>query len=378
MARLVLEDGRRVELDDDAATMIGRQYPIGRDDKLVSRRHALVRRDGDAWFIEDVGSTSGTYVNDVNIVRSTRLRDGDAIRCGGMRMRFEEDVEPPAFVPLLDAVRAAPDDDAPRLVYADALAEAGDARGEMIQVDVAVGKTPRGAAERATLIRRRAELVVANPAWYPVAGARFARGFVERFEVLIVDDRPQSTSGPLVFPREVTLRGHHAPGLLKFLGSRAAPTIEDLELRLNALGPSFDLLLTILATAVPPRLRGIKLRGNPSTGGLRVFTSHPRYASLERLTIDTQSEVALPAEALVGKKRVALRGAIVPSSVAAALRRFTPADLRIEPALAAAAGVTAPPYEPSDDRVGVHFATDDDAEHRAILDAHAAARAHKA
>ncbi len=51
----------------------------------VSRRHALVgvNADGTAW-IEDLGSTNGTYVNGRPVPPKTRarLRDGDQLRLG--------------------------------------------------------------------------------------------------------------------------------------------------------------------------------------------------------------------------------------------------------------------------------------------------------
>ncbi len=52
-------------LDDDATT-IGRSpdSAVFLDDVTVSRKHAVFeRRPGPAWFVRDVGSLNGTYVN---------------------------------------------------------------------------------------------------------------------------------------------------------------------------------------------------------------------------------------------------------------------------------------------------------------------------
>lgn len=60
---------------------------------------------------------------------------------------------------LLDAVYESPDDDAPRLVFADFLAEQGDPRGELIQLDIRLaheGKLP------GKLLKRRNELARAG------------------------------------------------------------------------------------------------------------------------------------------------------------------------------------------------------------------------
>ncbi len=46
----------------------------------VSRRHAKIRRDGDRYFIEDWGSTNGTFVSGQRVMGLTILRDGDKIR----------------------------------------------------------------------------------------------------------------------------------------------------------------------------------------------------------------------------------------------------------------------------------------------------------
>jgi pSer/pThr/pTyr-binding forkhead associated (FHA) protein len=58
------------------------------DDPNVSRRHAQVRREGDAIFVVDLGSTNGTRVNGVP-VREHRLVSGDVISVGTTALRFE-------------------------------------------------------------------------------------------------------------------------------------------------------------------------------------------------------------------------------------------------------------------------------------------------
>lgn len=53
------------------------------DDPAVSRRHAVVGHDEtDGWWIEDLGSTSGTYVNGRKIEGRTSFRLGDEIHLG--------------------------------------------------------------------------------------------------------------------------------------------------------------------------------------------------------------------------------------------------------------------------------------------------------
>jgi ribosomal protein L40E len=54
------------------------------DAEVVSRIHADIRQEGDAYFLEDVGSANGTYVNNQPLLRGNRhrLRSGDRISLG--------------------------------------------------------------------------------------------------------------------------------------------------------------------------------------------------------------------------------------------------------------------------------------------------------
>ena len=70
-------------------TTIGRSPECGifLDDVTVSRRHAvLVEREG-AFYVEDLGSLNGTYVNRRRI-ESARLEDGDELQVGKYRFTF--------------------------------------------------------------------------------------------------------------------------------------------------------------------------------------------------------------------------------------------------------------------------------------------------
>jgi hypothetical protein len=93
-------------LDGDAG---GREYAIpsavwiGRDpnclvrveDEFASARHAQVlwRAEDGAWWIEDNLSRNGTFVNDERVT-SVTLKDGDVIRVGRARFKFEMRADP--------------------------------------------------------------------------------------------------------------------------------------------------------------------------------------------------------------------------------------------------------------------------------------------
>ncbi|MDX2097296.1 MAG: FHA domain-containing protein [Leptolyngbyaceae cyanobacterium bins.59] len=61
------------------------------DSDIVSRVHADIRVEGDAYYIEDVGSSNGTYINNTPLAVGNRhrLRAGDRIALGkGDRVAF--------------------------------------------------------------------------------------------------------------------------------------------------------------------------------------------------------------------------------------------------------------------------------------------------
>ncbi len=86
---------------------------------------------------------------------------------------------------LLEAVLAAPDDDAPRLVYADWLAEQGDPRGEFIAVQCARARLPaEDPAQRGLEEREWTLLSLHEEAWRKglapeLLTVKFRRGFAD-------------------------------------------------------------------------------------------------------------------------------------------------------------------------------------------------------
>lgn len=65
------------------------------DNNAVSREHARITMDGDSFYIEDMHSRNGTYVNREPITRRTKLKSGDTIRICDMEFVFTDDVLPP-------------------------------------------------------------------------------------------------------------------------------------------------------------------------------------------------------------------------------------------------------------------------------------------
>ena len=59
------------------------------EDDFVSTNHAMLTFRGRSWFIEDQGSTNGTYVNGHRIERPVALSFGDELTIGRVRMRLD-------------------------------------------------------------------------------------------------------------------------------------------------------------------------------------------------------------------------------------------------------------------------------------------------
>ncbi|MGZ3581780.1 MAG: FHA domain-containing protein [Ktedonobacterales bacterium] len=69
-------------------------------DQLASRRHALLRRKDNAYTVVDLGSSNGTYVNDLEIREATVLKEGDVITIGAHEIVFSmAPASPHASVP---------------------------------------------------------------------------------------------------------------------------------------------------------------------------------------------------------------------------------------------------------------------------------------
>ncbi|MGL5808534.1 MAG: FHA domain-containing protein FhaB/FipA [Nocardioides sp.] len=68
----------------EAPILIGRapDAAIHLEDDYASTRHARIAASGDQWFVEDLGSTNGTYVGSHRITQPTALGIGTQVRIG--------------------------------------------------------------------------------------------------------------------------------------------------------------------------------------------------------------------------------------------------------------------------------------------------------
>ena len=86
-SKAVVVDGSNSGLSaslDDAPILIGRgpDAAIRLDDDYVSTRHARIGRSGDTWYVEDLGSTNGTYIGSRRLTQATAISLGARVRVG--------------------------------------------------------------------------------------------------------------------------------------------------------------------------------------------------------------------------------------------------------------------------------------------------------
>ena len=98
------ETGRLIVLqspaldEGDLFTLDAHPLTIGRgtandvslaEDEYSSTRHARLEPRRDGVWVEDIGSTNGTFVNGIRLTRERRLVPGDVVRIGETDLRFE-------------------------------------------------------------------------------------------------------------------------------------------------------------------------------------------------------------------------------------------------------------------------------------------------
>lgn len=95
-SRLVVIDSSIPDLQYGDSFIIDRDMVLGRGggcnivikDTFASNQHARVfMRKGQYW-LEDMGSTNGTFVNEVQVKQPVVLADGDRLRVGSVTFQF--------------------------------------------------------------------------------------------------------------------------------------------------------------------------------------------------------------------------------------------------------------------------------------------------
>jgi pSer/pThr/pTyr-binding forkhead associated (FHA) protein len=79
-------DSRRL----DGTLQVGRAEAcqVRLSDTYVSSFHARIYNKDGSWYVEDLGSTNGTYLNQRRITAAAELRAGDRVRIGKTTLDF--------------------------------------------------------------------------------------------------------------------------------------------------------------------------------------------------------------------------------------------------------------------------------------------------
>lgn len=94
----------KLSIEDDQASqtvvdLARDDYSVGRDisntirltERNISRKHAVVKRNGTAWVVKDLGSYNGCFINGVRVAGEHPLRHGDLLQLGDYRLELIDD-----------------------------------------------------------------------------------------------------------------------------------------------------------------------------------------------------------------------------------------------------------------------------------------------
>jgi pSer/pThr/pTyr-binding forkhead associated (FHA) protein len=103
---------RRIELRQDYM-VVGRTpgCEVRFDDPHVSRAHAALQRRGHAVYVQDLGSSGGTFIGGTAVTKARELRPGDVVTFATVTARFEAadaDGEDAVAVPSRRVAAASP------------------------------------------------------------------------------------------------------------------------------------------------------------------------------------------------------------------------------------------------------------------------------
>jgi len=92
--RLVVVDpkekkGRAYALAEEQTVGRAAGCQISLDDTYVSQLHARIFTKDGQWFVEDLGSTNGTYLNTKRVTSPLAVKRGDQIKIGAVVMEAE-------------------------------------------------------------------------------------------------------------------------------------------------------------------------------------------------------------------------------------------------------------------------------------------------
>ena len=89
--KLISQNGDAMPVPE-GELVVGRELGLGLSlvgETTVSRKHAVLTRNGTQVSVKDCGSTNGTFVNGVQLQNEKQLQIGDTVQFGSVRFRYE-------------------------------------------------------------------------------------------------------------------------------------------------------------------------------------------------------------------------------------------------------------------------------------------------
>jgi uncharacterized protein (TIGR02996 family) len=228
---------------------------------------------------------------------------------------------------LVAAITAAPDDDAPRMVYADWLSERGDALGELIALQCRLANN----ATEPDVVAREHELRASlAPRWLaPLqailpGGYELRRGFVERAELFVTHEVLAARLDELL-ARAPLLRSIGLPGIAAHPMPPAIARLDALALHELGANGTDETTFEVLTSPHLARLRRLEVtNGRLGARAVAAMCEHP--APLDHLRLDASFPYPSPVDYQDGDQAVAWLAA---APARAVLRSLVLAGFRV-------------------------------------------------
>jgi len=112
MWKLTIEDDEQKQI---SLPLVHNEYAVGRDDsneirlteRNISRKHAVLKKNGDGWVVRDLESYNGTYVNGGRVAGEQHVAHTDIVQLGDYRLEFHDEGKLQPALPEQTAVPAA-------------------------------------------------------------------------------------------------------------------------------------------------------------------------------------------------------------------------------------------------------------------------------
>ncbi|ABR46563.1 FHA domain containing protein [Alkaliphilus metalliredigens QYMF] len=91
--RLDFEIDELYDLHEETTIGRGKENEIQIVDQFISTRHVRIALDEGQYFLEDLGSVNGTYLNGEKLQDVAKLKDGDRIGLGQVEFLFVKEEE---------------------------------------------------------------------------------------------------------------------------------------------------------------------------------------------------------------------------------------------------------------------------------------------